>query len=234
MAVNFVRRASSRDITYKIHRGGPVFRRNLALGLIKTGVACTPSMATIHTVILPDGTKVERRSENRQYVACVTVTRTQAAFDAIKAKREAALAEAQTKFTTLVGDRPMADWAAERAAEEAAYKTASDALEELSPGLGDPGWKDHWNKVTALIHENCNSPSSKVDYARRELDRARESLAMMSPVGRVQVNSWHMTLKQAHATAANRACSMACIHALDAIEVRTDITTRVAGKKAAA
>ena len=48
-------------------------------------------MATIHSILLSDGTTATRKSEGRQYVAAVVITRTQVSYDAILARTRKAL-----------------------------------------------------------------------------------------------------------------------------------------------
>lgn len=167
-------------------------------------------MALTHTLKLSDGSIATRKSATRRYVAAVVMTRTQAAFEAVRKDYAQASARAQSKveaeYAKLPPGKTVEQWCAE-----------ADPL------------KAAWDRGNGTYEAMCAHPAYLLSCAVSDLrgvQRRDAANAKEYPVGFTAVNSWHMTQAQAEKTAFSKSSSMFHAHALDKVEIRTDIEVK--------
>lgn len=184
----------------------------------------------IHTVTLPNGETATRKSQSREYVACVVVERTQEANDIERAKYEAQIAEHEA----VIGSKTEAEIEAEYKAWSASRR---DALKDVPHFFGELGKSDFRDNPERKRIESEFRKSGKevvdrfnaLGYAKR----CKVILGNQGKPGAYVVNSWHMSIAQANKTAASGSSSMAHIRTGDKVRVVTDITVRETDSKKA-
>ena len=186
-------------------------------------------VTTIHTYRTAQGTKVTRKSQTRQYAACLVTIVTKAVVERSQAKVEAcaqAVPETETKLATLLAERNTTveaakaqfenekdnadgngtNWhtllfAEKKVIRDEAERYVSDSRTIAKKRLIDKGFKDPYREGGP---QDILSANRSVEFAVSQLADARKLADTDTDVGNEDVLSWHLTVPNAKKALSNR------------------------------